>query len=257
MSDNARKMNPKGLKPPLAVEIEIGSDCNRRCPYCPNSSFERPERGAMEDTLFLGILKQLSDLNYEGRISYHFFNEPLLSPSLSRFVALTRDILPRSRIEIFTNGTLLNQEKLRELLDLGVHKFTVTRHIGSDLAEFEDAYARLSESDKGKIIYYSHQDLIFTNRGGLVQGFGSFKVTPPLDRPCFVPISTSVITVKGNVLPCFQDFLQRNVMGNVQEQHFGDIWASQKYIDFRNRLREGKRAAHSVCSECDYILVVS
>lgn len=244
-------------KPPLAVEIEIASDCNRKCAYCPNSKFARPEQGRMEERLFRRILNQLSDIRFKGRISYHFYNEPLLSPDLDLFTALTREVLPDSRIELFTNGTLLGKERLTRLLDLGVHKFTVTRHAGANLSAFEKALSELDKNLKERIRYKSHEDLIYTSRGGLVPGFTTFKVQTPLKRQCFVPLSVSVITVKGNVVPCFEDYLQENVMGNVDERHFGEIWTSPKYVEFREKLKRGERDAYPVCRSCDYVLVVS
>ena len=97
---------------PLAVEIEINSDCNMACPYCPNSKAERVEKGRMEKSLFIEILNQLKSIEYNGRISYHFYNEPTLSPDLEEFVSLTKEYLPNARIDLFSNATLLDKNKI-------------------------------------------------------------------------------------------------------------------------------------------------
>ena len=65
----------------MGIEIEINHDCNRACAYCPNSSLKRKNQGQMSERLFLRLLGQLKEIGYRGRISYHFYNEPLLSPN--------------------------------------------------------------------------------------------------------------------------------------------------------------------------------
>src|SRR5689334_19415572 len=104
----------------LSVEIEINHDCNRACAYCPNSKHERAEKGRMDRELFLRLMEQLRKIDYRGRISYHFYNEPLLSPDLEKFVACTKEHLPQAWIEIYTNGTLLNETRLSGLFKSGV-----------------------------------------------------------------------------------------------------------------------------------------
>lgn len=101
----------------MGVEIEINHDCNRTCAYCPNATTSRKNQGQMSEELFLVLMNQLRDIGYRGRISYHFYNEPLLSPNLDRFVALTREYLPACWIELYTNGILLDEPRLRTLAD--------------------------------------------------------------------------------------------------------------------------------------------
>ena len=67
------------------VEIEINSQCNRKCKYCPNSISERKHKGDMNFSLFLTIMKQLKEIKFEGRISFHFYGEPFLSKNLNSF----------------------------------------------------------------------------------------------------------------------------------------------------------------------------
>lgn len=238
----------------MGVEIEINHDCNRTCAYCPNSILERPNQGRMPEELFILILEQLQEIQYQGRISYHFYNEPLLSPDLDRFVRLTKEYLPKCWIEIYTNGTLLDETRLNTLLSLGVDKFTVTRHHGIKDFPFERIYARLEPPIRAKIKFQSYKDLLFTSRGGLMK-VGHTTQKPPLNLACFIPSTALVITVNGNVVPCFEDYLEKNVMGNVRENHLLEIWNLEKYKSFRQSLKAKKRDAYPVCKDCNCIRI--
>lgn len=239
----------------MGVDIEINHECNRTCAYCPNSNTERRNQGRMSEELFLVLMKQLREIGYRGRISYHFYNEPLLSPDLDRFVGLTKEYLPRSWIELYTNGTLLDEPRLRSLLALGVDKFTVTKHHGSPVYPFEALLARLEPEVRARIKFQDYRKLILTSRGGLVRA-GTLKAKPPLDLPCLIPSTMFVVTVNGNVVPCFEDYHEQNVMGSLRERPLLEIWNSEKYTRFRADLRSRKRGAHPVCRDCNCGLIL-
>ena len=61
------------------------------------------------------ILKQLQDMGYRGKMSYHFYGEPLLHPKLNQFIELTKKTLPEVRSEIFSNGVYLTKAKFDSL----------------------------------------------------------------------------------------------------------------------------------------------
>ena len=68
----------------------------------------------------------------------------------------------------------------------------------------------------------------------------------PANR-CSVGFDSAFITSRGDVLPCcFAD----EVMGNVREQPFRDIWAGEKYEAFRKRLINGCFAGYCSRFRC-------
>ena len=241
---------------PLAVEIEINSECNMACPYCPNSKAERVEKGRMEKSLFIKIMDQLKAIHFNGRISYHFYNEPTLSPDLEEFIKITREYLPQARIDLFSNGTLLNKNKIQSLISAGVDKFSLTKHFKADVEILENALEELKPEDRELIRYQNFKDIVLTNRGGSLN-LKSKGLMPPLSLPCFIPKCAFVITLKGNVVPCYEDYFQKHVMGNVNEQSLVDIWNSPKYIEFRNVLGKGLRKDFEVCRDCKNSWVIS
>lgn len=238
----------------LGVEIEINHHCNLSCSYCPNSNTERINKGLMTIDQFTIILNQLKDINYEGRISYHFYNEPLLHPDLEKFVKLSKEILPKTFSEIFTNGTFLNMEKFQNLKKAGVDRFTVTHHQDIQKIAFTETFNKLSPDEKKQIQFLNHSNIILTNRGGLVD-FGT-KYTEPSKRMCLIPSCSLVITVNGNVVTCYEDYNEKNTMGNIFQEHIKDIWEKPLYIGFRDDLRQGFRYKHDVCKTCNNLKVV-
>ncbi len=234
-----------------AVEIEINHDCNQQCSYCPNSVAKRKEQGHMSIDLFTKILGQLKDINFTGRVSYEFYNEPLLHEGLEIFIKLTREYLPKCKIVLYTNGTLLSKNKLFKLIEIGVDHFNVTKHDVSKNYIFEDVYAQLKPEDKLRVTYLTPKNIYITNRGGILKNIGN--EIPSSLVPCYIPSYVLVITVKGNVLPCYDDFYQQNAMGNVFSEHILTIWNSDRYREFRTSLKRCQRHLYATCINCNRV----
>lgn len=234
-----------------AVEIEVNSDCNRSCSYCPNSLEPRLERGEIESTLYLRIIEQLASIHFKGRISFHFYNEPLLCSELASYVRYARQKLPSAKIVLYTNGTLLSKTKFDKLIAAGVTRFIVTKHEGVAKLELEDFIKELPEHLKELIFLRDYKNMPLTNRGGILPHLG-FKKLPHL-LPCYIPSHVVSITLKGNILPCFEDVMQKEVMGNVAEESLMSIWHSSRYQEFRQKLRHGLRHKFDLCHKCNRV----
>lgn len=232
------------------IEVEINENCNMSCSYCPNSTAERTEKGEMSDEVFDTLLNQLKEINYSKDIALHFYGEPLLSPNLESRIASFRSELPKVNILIYSNGTLLTKAKLKSLIDVGLTKIVVTKH--SDSYEkpfiFDQVYNELNEELKSFVKYQPYTNIKLTNRGGAVELEGA---EPFPNAPCYIPSSMLVITLKGNVLPCFEDYFQRYEMGNIMKNDLMTIWESEKYIKFRRDLKLGLRSSYEICKVCN------
>jgi 2-deoxy-scyllo-inosamine dehydrogenase (SAM-dependent)/8-amino-3,8-dideoxy-alpha-D-manno-octulosonate transaminase len=236
------------------VEIEINTGCNRRCSYCPNSVARRNEEGEMAPELFRHLLEQLRSMSFGGRVSYHFYGEPLLCSHLDSFVALTRLYLPRARPVLYSNGDLLDSDRLRSLADAGVALFVVTFHEGP-AHQFQTVFRDLEPALREKVVYLDHQDLVLSNRGGILKDRVEGRLAP--NTPCLVPSGLIVVTVLGTVLPCFDDYHQLHAMGNIRERHVLDIWNSADFQEFRMQLRRGNRTWSRLCRDCNNASVLT
>lgn len=237
-----------------AIEIEINHGCNKTCSYCPVSTLERVEKGHMSLEIYEEIISQLKELNYEGRISYDFYNEPMLSPNLEKYVQMAKSALPKTNIELYSNGTLLSLERFQRLNAAGIDKFIITKHEGVGAYVFEDTITKLSPKERSKVQYRSFTDLRLTNRGGVLPHIPHEREA--VNLPCMIPSMMLTITVNGNVVPCFEDFYQKNQMGNIMEKKLKDIWLSEKYLSFRKKLFLGKRAEFEACKSCSRLEVL-
>lgn len=231
-----------------AVEIEINSACNRSCSYCPNS-LETRGRELMTRDLYETVLFRLNEISFAGRISFNFYNEPLLHPDLAYFCQRTKEVLPGTFLDVYTNGTLLTLKKFIELEAAGIDRFVITRH-EMEMADdytFEETFQSLSAAQKTKVIYRDFNAVTLFNRGGLLPHLGK-----GLDlHPCHLPKHLIVITVNGNILPCFEDFKESKIFGNVLTESLPEIWHNSAYANFRKDLERGLRHLHSPCKGCN------
>lgn len=233
-----------------AVEIEINSQCNRKCWYCPNSAHKRIENGEMDSSVFLTLMEQLRNIDFKGRVSFHFYGEPLLCSNLKTFVRTSRSYLPEAHLKLFSNGDFINKKVLVDLINDGVDEFVLTKHVGDSNNFFDKELDKLSIDIRNKIDFREYKDTIvkFSNRGGLIDvGKKNIYQNTPCDRPN----NLLVVTLLGNVVPCCEDFYQIDTMGNIMEQSILDIWNSEKYKQYRKNLSDGNRNYSSVCIKCN------
>lgn len=107
--------NPNAIKrcqprKQLAVEIDIAAKCNLNCKSCAHySPIAKEEYADIEQTK--NDLRQLSML-CDGEVEYiHLMGgEPLLNPNVLDFAIAARESFPTGRIEIVTNGLLLDKK---------------------------------------------------------------------------------------------------------------------------------------------------
>ena len=232
------------------VEIETYTACNRRCVYCPNSDHERPPH-FMPDMLFDRIIDELATLGFCGRMSYHFYNEPLLDPRLATFVRSSRQRLPSIRIVLYSNGDLMTRARFEELVDAGIDVAWVTNH-GSSIRHC-DWRDQLSEPLRAKLRYQTNKnpDIFWTNRGGLLPLIAN--VTEPLSEVCTAPATTLVVNAFGHVVLCYEDYEGREVLGDLNTQSITDVWMAPKTVRIREALMRGDRTCSVPCRSCNNI----
>jgi radical SAM protein with 4Fe4S-binding SPASM domain len=203
----------------------------------------------MEMPVIRNILNELSCIGFVGRISFHFYNEPLLDERIPSIIKLTRKLIPRSRIVLYTNGDLLTLDLFRELIQYGCDLLLVT--------EQENAFhdfrwiEQLSLWERNYLFYqtYRNPEILYTNRGGLLPYIAD--VREPLHVPCTAPSTTCVITAKGSVVLCYEDYLERIVIGNIHNSTIEDIWNSNSFHQLRTKLAFGDRTVTELCRKCN------
>ncbi len=229
------------------VEIEINSECNRKCWYCPNSKYSRKHNGEMSIDMFKELMYQLKCIQFKGRISYHFYNEPLICSNLDIFIKISKQYLPTSRQVLYTNGDFLDEERFKHLIDIGIDYFVVTQHVGKT-SKFTNIVSTLPNDLLSKVKYIDNTELNLTNRGGIIEQVGLNNYE---NVKCCIPKSLIVVTATGNVIPCFEDYNEELIMGNITQNNIIDIWETEKYTEFRKNINNGQRFKYTTCSKCN------
>lgn len=112
---------PIATAPPVCVYLEVTNRCNLLCETCPRT-FETLEPPAdMSFALFTRIVDQLPGLQ---RAVLHGVGEPMLVRELPQMVRYLKD---RGVYVLFnTNGTLLREKRVRELITAGLDELRVS-----------------------------------------------------------------------------------------------------------------------------------
>lgn len=101
---------------PHTVLLETQTGCNATCVFCSYSQYKgRLAKGRMSDELFAKIVAQLAEYQPKYLIPC-FFNEPLLDRGLEERLALVKEKIPRIKINLITNASLLFPERARAFL---------------------------------------------------------------------------------------------------------------------------------------------
>jgi GTP 3',8-cyclase len=224
------------------VEIEANSRCNRKCSYCPVSILPKPDAPVfMPEEVLASTLIELQRIEYAGRISYHFFNEPLIRRDLEEVSSRVRTELPNAEQVLFTNGDFLTEERYQSLTAAGIDFIVVTAHSGK----------QHPHRPKQHVQYPAELEL--TNRGGTLDELPSVTEVI-LDQPCFAPSEMLIITATGDVVLCYEDATRRTNYGNIVRDEIEDIWLNPERIEVRRLLEAKNRMqAESICSTCTNI----
>ncbi|PWB82974.1 MAG: hypothetical protein C3F11_09105 [Methylocystaceae bacterium] len=114
------------------VEIEIFSYCNRTCWFCPNSFIDRRSSNQfMREDLYLRIIDELADIEYDRVVTYSRYNEPLSDRIILERLRQARRRLPNAHLTTFTNGDYLTGEYLDELRDAGLNSINIMTYLGN------------------------------------------------------------------------------------------------------------------------------
>ena len=219
---------------PSLIEISNSGMCNRKCIFCPRSDPNYPDINEfLSDELHSKLCTQLSKYDYNGVFVYAGFNEPLLHKEIYKHVEEARFYLPDARIEIITNGDVLNKERLKKLMDAGLTTISISAYDSVEQAEKLNRLCKDSNLSQNQFIVrhrYLPPDENFgiklTNRGGAMEN-AKYKINTlnlAMKSKCYYPSYDFFLDFNGDVLMCSHDWLKKNILGNLNNQDFIEIW---------------------------------
>ena len=113
------------LRFPEVISIESSSYCNADCIMCPRELLSR-KKGNMPMDLYQKIIDECAEYaRYIKLIQPFMFGESFINKQLVDMIGYTKSRLPRTPVNVSTNGSLINPEKARELIDCGLDKINI------------------------------------------------------------------------------------------------------------------------------------
>jgi len=91
----------------ISLEINIADHCNISCASCDHYSQLSPDK-VLDYNVYKRDIERMGELfNHNIGVITLLGGEPLLNPDIIKFMALTRQVFPKSECYILTNGVLL------------------------------------------------------------------------------------------------------------------------------------------------------
>jgi MoaA/NifB/PqqE/SkfB family radical SAM enzyme len=265
-ADDARRAVKDGMR---TIDVEIFSQCNRRCHYCSNTMLDRfTSNQFMADNVFEQIVSDLGSIDWDGDFRFVGLNEPTMHrKSLVTRARQARAAIPKALLTVLTNGDYLTRDYLEELYDAGIRQMHISVHL-QRFMPFDDqkvlkrvvmlakrlgvewridrhvpgreVYARLMFRDMMLQVFQLDYEHLGHDRGGLLDGIGRQDYVRT--SACPVPVMMMVVSYNGNILPCC------HFVGDA-EQHKGlvvgklgggrslfEVYASPEYLAWRRGL---------------------
>jgi hypothetical protein len=264
---------------PRFIQIETNLACNAKCPFCPYVHMERGPK-VMEDWIW----RKIVDETRGWGVTYRPFliNEPLSEKRLFEVIAYIKQD-ETARVEINTNGGLLDERRAKALLASGIDvvRFSID---GFSRATYEKARVGV---DYDKVVINTNRFIELRNAGGYktfievrcidmpenkheqaayVEYWQSRAdqviLTPlyawpwsgqekPVLKPCLKILDEMFFYTDGTSPLCCWDEAGRGVVGDVKTQSVLDIWNGPEMHAMRTLLDRGRRDLITLCSRCD------
>lgn len=264
---------------PRFIQIETNLACNAKCPFCPYVHMERGPK-VMEDWIWHKIL---DDTRGWG-VTYRPFliNEPLSDKRLFDVIRRIKEDAT-ARVEINTNGGLLDARRAVQLLDSGIdlvrfsidgfsratyeksrvgvdydkvvgntNRFIEMRNAGRYATRIEVRCIDMPENRHEQAAYVEYwrprADVVVLTP---LYSWPWSGQTEPVLKPCLKILDEMFFYTDGTSPLCCWDEAGRGIVGDVKKQSVLEIWNGPEMAAMRQLLNRGRRDLITLCSRCD------
>ena len=205
------------------------------------------------------MLYELSEINYNGLISFHFFNEVFTDKRIFSFFEKCKELGLNNYL--VTNGDFLNKEIVERLKTYNIKEFALSIYDWKTDEEFQAKceYFRdeLKLDDHSWEFYIIKGGENFGNRAGYVT-HREETLTLPITAACSKIEKKIDIRYDGSVVMCCLDYYAIHKIGDINKENIIDIWYSEIRQKQISTLRKGLRKCYKLCSKCsDYIVLIN
>lgn len=239
------------------VMLETVNRCNGTCAFCPaNRKDEKRVFKKMPEELIAKILDELCKMDFQGNIYLNVNNEPFMDTRILKIAREIKKKLPKVRINLITNGTLLTVDKMREAAScidsMIINNYSDRYRLAENIKKIYK-YVRLHRQEFAHIdiaINRRYVKEILATRAGSAPN--KHKKDIVLDTPCIYPFTDLTIFPDGKVGLCCNDCYEVTEFGNVNSESLYQIWTGEKLTAFRKRMTRG-RSNCDFCRNCDVV----
>lgn len=251
------------------VQIETSSLCSAKCIFCPHKDLKR-KTGFMSDFIFNKII---SGCRSEGVASIcPFLNgEMFTDPKIFERLEIINKELPKTKIVIFSNMSLLDAEKINKLSNIKNIAF-----FGMSLTHYDEESCKFYMGLDFNVVYRNVMNLLATNKNkkfigriqissidagdvenkkfrtmwGGISGvermfisarqnwLGKIKSSIPINNNRVCPRAFHLcILSDGRVPLCCFDAESTYQVGDINTQTVSEVYHSEKYRAYRNNIK--------------------
>ncbi|MBE0480813.1 MAG: radical SAM/SPASM domain-containing protein [Dehalococcoidia bacterium] len=275
--------NPSTLE---ILQVETTNYCNARCIFCAYDQIKK--HGTMSDWLYTKILVEAGKLDPPPATFIPMLTgEPFLDPLIVERIKEARAALPRTEIQLYTNGSRLTEDVIGKLacvpdfrLNISANgACTETRSKLTGLDDYEYVAGMIDRVDRAGIphtvslvqhpLVSSAEEDAFNRRWGEASSASSCRTPFVFQHLNFAGLkyesdavnftrcihATSHMTVlwDGRVNLCCMDPLGRKIFGDLNEQTVAEVWLSEERQRYAALHNEGRGAECDLCGECNIV----
>lgn len=273
----------------MQLQIEVTNVCNAACVFCEYPTMSRP-KGTMDMDLFRKVINEAITIPQIEAVTLTGLGETLLDRFLVERVGYIRTMMPKVRIDLYTNGTFLRESTTDALIAAGLNVLYVSLNAVSaekrlDVMKLDDwddvirqvryAITAGRASGKCKVIIKGivGKDLMDHNdRDEFLEMFGGpsdlggdaflhlegnwagavwpMRTSRVLTQPCSRALSQIMVLQDGRVSLCCFDGDGREILGDLKTQSIREVYNGPRALEIRTAHNEGRRNEIAICAGC-------
>ncbi|BCZ48619.1 radical SAM protein [Clostridium gelidum] len=206
------------LETPFTVFIDVSSACNFSCEFCFNR--DKNNIGRMQEVMKFDLYKKIIDdlTKFSKKIKcirLYKEGEPLINKWLPDMIKYAKEKDVADKIEFTTNGSLLNIEKNKELIDAGLDRIVISVEALS-----KEKYKSISKVDIDFEEYISNIKHFYDNK-----------------KQCKVCIKSTDIGVKGEEEKFYEIF--GDISDEIFIENITPIWPNFEIGELKEKCDKG------------------
>ena len=232
-----------------SVQFNPVDICNRFCSFCPRSNPDiyTNKNWVISNETTTKVAVDLADMNFNGRIGFVGFGEPLLHKRLAEQIEIVAKYTNAQWIDVNTNGDFLTSDKIKDFANAGCTHVVVSMYDKDITEELTDMKGSTNIEIVPRHCYPEKFELQLVDRTNNIVG----SKLKNINEPCYLPFYKMFIDWNGDVLVCSEDWARKSNLGNVHKSTVKKIWLGEEAMEYRKNLLQGLRSNKIPCSTCD------